>query len=109
MCSECLANLRRNAHKLRVPRGRSLLLEPRPTAAGLERHARRFGPAQVPETAAQYGLTVAVERERAVRRGGPTLRQRVAEYVRDGHSAEVIAELEDLSPGRARRLVEEVS
>ena len=61
MCPNCQDNLRRNGHKLRVPRRHALLLGPRPTVADLERHARRFGPAQVSETAAQYGLTVSLE------------------------------------------------
>lgn len=72
MCAECQANLRRNAAKLRVSRGASLLLDPRPTAAGLEKHALRFGPSQVAETAAEYGLQVdvagAVEPKRRRRR-----------------------------------------
>lgn len=80
---------------------------PAPTAAGLERHARRFGPAQVAETAAQYGLSIAIERPRAARKGGgPSLKTRVARLVADGYSVEAIAEVEDLSPARARSLVE---
>lgn len=103
-CPECLA--RTNA-LLHVPR--TSLLPGRPTVAALERHARKFGPAQVAETAAEHGLSVAVERDAPRRRTtGPTLRQRVAGYVDADYSAEVIAELEGLSPSRARRLVAEI-
>jgi hypothetical protein len=98
------------ARLVRTRRKTGLLLEPRPTAVGLERHAARFGPEQVAETAAEYGIAVAVERPVAARKvKGPTLRQRVADYVAGGHSADVIAELEDISPNRARQLVQEVT
>lgn len=110
MCGNCRDNLRANAAKLRVSRGASAMPGPAPTAAGLEAHARRYGPAQVAETAAQYGLSVTVERPKAARKvSGPSLKTRVAQLVADGYSADVIAEIEDLSPSRARRLVEEVS
>lgn len=72
MCSNCIDNLARNGHKLRVPARVSLQVGTRPTVAGLERHAVKFGPAQVAETAAEYGLTVslagAVEPRRPRRR-----------------------------------------
>lgn len=110
MCANCEENLARNAAKLRVPPRRSVMPGPPPTAAGLERHARRFGPAQVAETAAQYGVSVAIERPKAVPRvSGPSLRTRVRTLVADGYGAEAVAEIEDLSPARARRLVQEVS
>lgn len=86
-----------------------LLPGPRPTSAQLERHATRFGPEQVAETAAELGLSVTVERPRAPRKvRGPGLRERVAKLVAAGHGVEAIAEIEDLSPARARRLVEEI-
>lgn len=86
---------------------RAILPGPRPTAAGLERHAARYGPEQVPEVAAEYGLSVAITRAKAQpkRTRGTSLKQRVATYLRDGHDLDVIAELEDLTPGRARTLV----
>jgi hypothetical protein len=106
----------RNAHATflsrlaRVGRGVSSLPGPRPTAARLERHAERFGPEQVMETAAELGIQVVIQRARQVRRvSGPSLKTRVAALVADGHSVDTIAEMEDLSPARARRLVEEVS
>lgn len=109
MCGNCRDNLRAHGWKLRPARQAGTLLEPRPTAAGLERHARRFGPAQVAETASQYGLAVAIERPKAAKRvSGPSLKTRVREHVEAGRSVELIAELEDLSPSRARRLVREV-
>lgn len=90
-------------------RGRTLLPGDKPTAAALEKHATRFGPEQVAETAAEYGVSIAITRPKATRRvSGPSLKARVAGYVKDGYSVEVIAELEDLSPSRARRLVAEV-
>ena len=90
-------------------RGRSLLPGTRPPAAGLEKHAKRFGPEQVAETASEFGLAVAVERPRAKpRRGrGPSLKDRVAGYLQAGHGVDVIAEIENLSPSRARKLVNE--
>jgi hypothetical protein len=80
-----------------------------PTAAALERHARRFGPDQVPETAAEYGVSVAITRAKAAPRKarGASLPQRVAGYLRAGHDVDVIAELENLTPARAKRLVTE--
>jgi hypothetical protein len=107
MCSECLANLQRHALTFRAPTPRSTT--PAPTAEALERHARRFGPALVTETAAEFGLEVEVPgapQKKRVR--GPSLKERVRRLVDAGHSADVIAEIEDLSPARARRLVEEV-
>lgn len=109
ICGDCGPCLAATARLLRVPRS-VLMPGPRPTVAGLERHARKFGPAMVAETAADYGLSVAVERPKARRRGGgPSLKTRVAGYLKEGYSPEVIAELEDISPSRARRLVEEAS
>lgn len=106
-CPDCLAKTHR---LLRLRRGPSLLPGPRPTAAQLERHAARFGPAMVAETAAELGIEVVVERERKPRKAsGPSLRTRVAQLVADGYSVEAIAEIEDLSPSRARRLVGEIS
>jgi hypothetical protein len=111
MCPNCQDNLRRNAAKVTTPRGRALLAGcPPPTVAGLERHARRFGPARVPETAAQLGLTASAEREPPVRKvGRPPLRQRDKALVDAGHGVVVIAEIDDLTPCRARRFVKEVS
>lgn len=90
---------------------RCLLPGPAPSAAQLERHARRFGPAQVAETAAEFGVSVAIERATRKPRliAGPSLKQRVAGHVKAGRSVELIAEIEDLSPSRARRLVAEVA
>jgi hypothetical protein len=86
---------------------RALLPGPRPTAAGLEKHAQRFGPEQVAEVAAEYGVSVAITRAKAgpKRARGTSLKQRVAAYLAQGHGVDVIAELEDLTPGRARTLV----
>lgn len=82
------------------------------TTAELERHARRFGPEGVEELAAELGVKVRLERPKAPARKrakGPTLKERVAAHVAAGHGVELIAELENLSPSRARRLVQEVS
>jgi hypothetical protein len=81
-----------------------------PTAAALERHARRFGPDQVGETAAEYGVSVAITRPKAQRRiRGMSLKERIKGYVARDLSADDIAELEDLTPARAQRLIEEAS
>lgn len=82
----------------------------RPTAAALEKHAKKYGPAQVPETAAELGLGVTVEPAKPkARTRRPSLKKRVARLLAEGHSVEAIAEVENLTPGRARRLVEELS
>jgi hypothetical protein len=80
-----------------------------PTVASLERHAKRFGPSQVAETAAEWGLSVSLEKAPPKSSAsGPPLKTRVATLLDAGHSVETIAEIEDLSPARARRLVEEI-
>ena len=111
MCQACIENLRRNAKLLSsAPSGRRAQ-GPWPTAAELERHARRFGPEGVEELANELGVRIKVERPKVTRTRakGPTLKQRVAEHLAEGRGVELIAELENLSPSRARRLVEEVS
>ena len=88
-------------------RRRSLLPGAAPTAAALEKHAARFGPEQVPETASEYGISIAITRAKAKprRARGASLAQRVAGYLKQGHGVDVIAELENLSPSRARTVV----
>jgi hypothetical protein len=84
-----------------------------PTVAALEKHAARFGAEGVAEVAAEHGLVVnlkgaaAVERrvKRGRRRG--SLPKQVAELIGRGASVDSIAETLDLSPSRARRLVNE--
>lgn len=106
-CPDCLDHTKR---VLTPPRPRQVGLtgaKP-PTRAALERHGERFGWAGVAEVAAQHGISVTVPRQAGARGSrGPTLKQRVATMVADGHSADFIAEVEDLSPSRARRLVAE--
>lgn len=110
ICGNCPTCLQRTNALLRVPARTATMPGPKPTAAALERHAQRFGPEQVAETATQYGLSVAIERPKARRKaGGPGLKARVATLVADGYGVDAIAEIEDLSPSRARRLVEEVT
>lgn len=111
MCEGCLRDaelLRRLAqergHRVTVPAGMM------PTAAELERHARRFGPEGVEELASELGVKVKLERPKVTRKRakGPTLKERVAAHVAEGRGVELIAELENLSPSRARRIIEEV-
>ena len=110
LCSACPTCQAVTRELLRLPAPRATGAAPRPTRAGLERHAKRYGPELVPETAAEYGITVSVERPRRKppRRLGPTRKERVAAYVESGYSVELIAELERIAPGRARRLVAQV-
>lgn len=109
-CGSCVTCLTATNRLIAPPRSTSLLPGPAPTAAGLEKHARKYGPAQVAETAAEFGVSVAVEREKKQSTPrGPSLKTRVRQHVANGLGVELIAELEDLSPSRARRLVEEVS
>lgn len=106
----CVSRMAHSRFLTRLCRTAGSRAWPRPTTAQLERHARRFGPEQVAETAAEHGLVVTVERSvRASVSGGPTIRQRVARLVEEGHDVNAVAEIEDLSPARARRLVEEVT
>lgn len=104
-CPECLAIIE---GILNAPDEPARVPTRRPTAAELERHAKRFGPEGVAEMADELGVDVTVERPRRKRSRGPSLKQRVAGHVANGHGVDVIAELEDLSPARARRLIEEV-
>lgn len=57
-CPRCLSRTNRVCSPRRKARG------PAPSAAALERHAARFGPAQVAETAAEFGVSVMIERAR---------------------------------------------
>jgi hypothetical protein len=109
ICGDCPDCRAATARLLRVPPGAVPCLGPTPTKTQLERHARRFGPDQVAETAAELGVDVEVERttRRRVSRG-PTLRQRVAGLVAAGHGAAIVAEMENLTPARARALVAEM-
>lgn len=103
-CGPCLAITLRKLRTARPPR---VMPGAAPTAARLERHAARFGPEQVAETAAEYGVSVAITRPRAAPRRirGASLKQRVAAYLTQGHTPEVIAEMEKLSPRRTRDLI----
>lgn len=106
-CPECLAIIEGILNAPAEPvRGATK----RPTAAQLERHAKRFGPEGIEATAKELGVEVKVERP-ARKRGarGLTLKERVAQHVANGHGVDVVAELENLSPSRARRIIEEVS
>lgn len=109
MCEACLEDARRNVLTSRSLFDRHGLAAP--TTAELERHARRFGPEGVAELARQLGVDVRVERPASTRKRakGPTLKQRVAAHVAEGRGVELIAEIENLSPSRARRLIEEVN
>ena len=106
-CHTCLAHVSRVlATPPRHGKTRSRMT---PTPEALERHAKKYGPEGVVETAAELGVDVKVERKtERRRRGGPTLKQRVAAHIEAGHSVDVIAELENLTPGRARRIIEEL-
>lgn len=108
ICGNCPTCLPRTNRLLRTAPAPRLLPGPAPTAAGLERHAAKFGPEGVAEVAAEYGLSVAVQRPTRHRTPrGLSLPARVATYLRDGHGVDVIAELENLSPARAKKLVSE--
>ena len=109
-CGDCPTCRERTAARLAATSSLHDRVKATPiTAERLERHAKRFGPEGVAETAAELGVDVTVERpKRKAARRGPTLKERVAGHIEAGHSVELIAELENLSPSRARRLVAEV-
>lgn len=118
--ANCMRCRRRFARALRVPGGTRLATpgEKPVTAAALEAHVARYTGDKVPAeaarstiaaalaVAAEHGLTLNIAkppRERKSR--GPSLRKRVAQLVADGYDAEQVAEIEDLTPHRARDLV----
>ena len=108
-CSHCQHRQARLLARLCVS-PRTVVVGERPTTAGLEKHARRFGRAFVAETAAELGIAVTLAPPEPRRRTrGPSLKQRVARLLAGGHDVEAIAEVENLTPSRARRLVEELS
>lgn len=109
-CPACQHGHGRRVMRLARPtRKPGLRVGPRPTGAALERHAAKYGPEQVAETAAEWGLAVAISRPKARRASrGPSLKTRVARLVAEGHGVDTIAEIENLSPTRARALVKEV-
>ncbi len=78
-----------------------------PTRAALLKHAERYGWEGVEEVALEYGISGVVaprvKRTRSTR--GPSLKKRIAGYLARGMSEAAIAEAENLSPSRARRLV----
>lgn len=109
LCGECPACIEATARCIGRTPAAQRQARPAPTKAELERHAKRFGPEGVLETAEELGVDVAVERPRR-KRGArrPTLNARVAELLTQGHGVDVIAEIENLSPSRARRIIKEV-
>lgn len=107
-CGSCPACLEATRQLLEAPPRECLQARRAPTAAELERHARRFGPEGVEQTATELGVKVAVARPTRRRTArGPTLKERVAGHLAAGRSVELIAELESLSPTRARRIARE--
>lgn len=76
VCGSCPACRRATTRLIRPPRRQVSALPGAPpvTAAALEKHARRFGSAQVVETAAECGVSVMVKRDK----GGLTPEQRRA-------------------------------
>lgn len=111
-CGVCVVRMRRF---LRPPRAERVDLPGAdvPNAKALERHARKFGAEGVAEVAAECDLVVdlagAVTIERKVKRGRKrgSLPKQVGELLARGATVESIAETLDLSPSRARRLVNE--
>lgn len=87
----------------------------RPTAKQLRKHGERFGWEQVPEVAAELGVTVRLPKDAQMtlketkpKIKKPPIKQRIREYLADGKGAEYIAEIEKTSASRARRLIKEV-
>jgi hypothetical protein len=78
----------------------------KPTRDALLKHAAKYGWEGVEEVALEYGISGVVaprvKRVRSTR--GPSLKKRIAGYLARGMSVEAIAEAENLSPSRARRL-----
>jgi hypothetical protein len=62
-CGECPTCLERTNSLLRAPARRASRALPPPTADELLRHAEKFGPELVNETAAEHGLDVKVKAE----------------------------------------------
>lgn len=63
-CGNCPPCMERLAALLTTPARDVVAFDFRPpTKAELQKHAEKFGPLMVPETAAEYGLTVKVKAE----------------------------------------------
>lgn len=112
-CIDCIAIIRRVLTPRRVAAHRVPGSTP-PTAQQLMRHGKRYGWEGVAETAAEYGIAVTLPEEarrkpQRARRVGPTLRQRIATMLEEGRGPDFIAEAEDLSPSRTRRLIAEIT
>lgn len=78
-----------------------------PTARSLKRHGERYGWEGVAEIAAEYGISLMIpkpEKDETKPKRGPSLKKRIQEYLERELSWTAIAELENLSPRRAREL-----
>ena len=113
-CAKCTRELREISHEwMRRSPVAPVLDAPEVTRVKLLRHAARHGWDQVVETAAEHGIYLTPppkERATSKRAKGPTLKERIAEMLerKPDTKVETIAEVENLSPSRARRLVAEV-
>jgi hypothetical protein len=82
---------------------------PAPTAAQLLKHAAKFGPEMVNETAAQFGVKMprlAVETPKRQRRSGPTVNAQVLELHSRGSVPAAIADTLNLSDRRVRGILD---
>ncbi|HEY2371391.1 MAG TPA: hypothetical protein VGH82_02475 [Gaiellaceae bacterium] len=92
-------------------KGRRSPLAP-PTAAQLFKHAEKFGPECVNETAAQYGVKLerlAVEKPKRQRRSGPTVKAQVLELHGRGALPAAIADTLNLSDRRVKELLRDAA
>lgn len=123
-CSECRSRTRQALR----PRARAAVVTvpglTKPTRAALEKHAasryadpKRVGEDNAKKTieavlrvAAECGITVSVEKIKStkVNSRGPSLKDRIREHLSEGHDIDFIAEMENITPSRARRLVAEM-
>jgi hypothetical protein len=127
ICSICVDCIERTRAKLRPQARRETIAVPgltTPTRASLEKHVARFAdPKKVGEENAKktieavmavandHGITLSVKPIKSVKQISlrrPPLKDRIREHLAEGHSIDYIAEMEDLSPSRARRLVAEI-
>lgn len=110
ICGNCPACLDRTNAILSAPAPRPKPAGP--TAEQLHRHAERFGPELVKETAKELGVDLRLRKvepkPKRQRRTGPSLREQVAELHGRGMMPAAIADVCNISDRRAAELIREL-
>lgn len=87
----------------------------KPTAKALKKHGEKFGWNGVAEVGSAYGIDIKVPKgaemvkEKKKRKvSTKEIKQRIRTYLEEERSLDYIAEIESISPSRARKLVREL-